>query len=169
MTPAELGQQLRENTSTLLQLRRATVALALTAAGSMGLITLYQMGILKHLPEPPIPGLNADMVDASPEAYSRFETPDGVLGLGNYAITMGLAAMGGTDRARSQPWIPLALAAKVFFDTTQAVRLFIDQKTKEGAFCPWCLLAAGTTLATIPLIIPEMYTALQHLFRKPRS
>lgn len=166
MKAKELSLQLRQGKGNFLAQRRGTVVLSLIATGSMGLITLYQMGIIKHLPEPPLPGLDADKVDASAEAYSRFSTPDGVLGLGNYAITMGLAAMGGQDRAREQPWIPLALAAKVAFDTSQAIRLFFDQKTKYHAFCSWCLLAAGTTIATIPLIIPETYAALRQLRRK---
>jgi uncharacterized membrane protein len=166
MKAEELSRQLRGGSGQFLPQRRGIIALEMVAIGSMGLITLYQMGMLKHLPEPPLPGLDADKVDASAEAYSRFSTPDGVLGIGNYAITLGLAAMGGTDRSKEQPWIPLALAAKVAFDTSQAIRLFFDQKTKYQAFCSWCLLAAGTTLATIPLVLPETYTALRHLLQK---
>lgn len=166
MTAEALSWQLRLGSGGFLAQRRGIVGLEMVAVASMSLITLYQMGIIKHLPEPPLPGLNADKVDASAEAYSRFATPDGILGIGNYAITMGLAAMGGQDRAQEQPWIPLALAAKVAFDTSQAVRLFFDQKTKYHAFCSWCLLAASTTLAVVPLVIPEAYTALRHLIRK---
>jgi hypothetical protein len=168
MKPEELGRQLRTETGSFLGLRRGIVGLAMVAAGSMGLITLYQMGIIKHLPEPPLPGLDSDRVDASSEAYSRFSTPDGVLGLGNYAVTMGLAAMGGKDRARKQPWIPLLLAAKVGFDLSQATRLFFDQKSKYHAFCSWCLLAAGSTVATVPLVIPETYAAIRHLTGKSK-
>ncbi len=161
-----LSQELRLGSGQFLAQRRSIVGLSLLAVGSMGLITLYQMGIIRHLPEPPLPMLNADKVDASAEAYSRFSTPDGILGVGNYAITAGLAAMGGQDRAREQPWIPLALAVKVAFDTSQAIRLFFDQKRKYRAFCSWCLLSASTTLVTIPLVIPETYAALRQLFHR---
>ncbi len=162
----ELSQQLRLGTGEFLPQRRGIVALSLITVGSMSLISLYQMGIIKHLPEPPLPLLDADKVDASAEAYSRFSTPDALLGIGNYAITAGLAAMGGQHRAKEQPWIPLALAIKVAFDTWQAIRLFRDQLTRFHAFCSWCLLAAGTTLATIPLAMPETYAALRQLIRK---
>lgn len=168
MKAEELSQQLRLGTGHFLAQRRGTVTLGLVAVGSMSLITLYQMGIIKHLPELPLSILDADKVDASPEAYSRLSTPDGMLGIGNYAITMGLAAMGGADRAQKQPWIPLALAGKVAFDAAQGIRLFFDQKTKYNAFCSWCLLTAGTTLATIPLIIPETYAALRQLLGRGR-
>ncbi|GAC1346759.1 MAG: hypothetical protein NVS4B7_19710 [Ktedonobacteraceae bacterium] len=166
MKAEELSRQLRLGEGSFLAQRRGIIGLEMVAIGSMSLITLYQMGMIKHLPEPPLPGLDADRVDASAEAYSRFSTPDGILGIGNYAMTMGLAAMGGQDRAKEQPWIPLALAAKVAFDTSQAIRLFFDQKTKYHAFCFWCLLAAATTLATIPLVIEEAYSALRHLIQK---
>jgi uncharacterized membrane protein len=164
-----LSRELRLGSGRFLTQRRGIVGLSLLAAGSMGLITLYQMGIIRHLPEPPLPMLNADKVDASAEAYSRFSTPDGILGLGSYAMTAGLAAMGGQDRAKEQPWLPLMLAIKVAFDTSQAIRLFFDQKNTYQAFCSWCLLAAATTLATIPLVIPETFAALRQLFEKGAS
>ncbi|MHB8598424.1 MAG: vitamin K epoxide reductase family protein [Ktedonobacteraceae bacterium] len=165
-TPEELSQQRRNGTGAYMAQRRGIVSLSLVAIGSMGLITLYQMGVIKHLPEPPLPNLNADKVDASAEAYSRFSTPDGILGVGNYTITMGLAAMGGQERSRNQPWIPLVLAAKVGFDVSQAIRLFFDQKTKQHAFCSWCLLAAGTTVAIVPLAIPETWAAVREAIHR---
>ncbi len=162
----ELSQQLRLGEGAFLAQRRGIVGLSLLAIGSMSLISLYQMGIIKHLPEPPLPLLDADKVDASAEAYSRFSTPDALLAIGSYTMTAGLAAMGGQHRAKEQPWIPLALAIKVAFDTFQAIRLFRDQLTKFHAFCSWCLLAAGTTLATVPLAIPETYAALRQLIKR---
>jgi uncharacterized membrane protein len=163
MTPAELSRQWREGSDSVLSRRRGVIGLSLAAAASMGLITLYQTGIIHHLPEPPLPGLDADRVDASDEAYSRFSVPDGALGLGSYALTLGLAAMGGADRARRQPWIPLALAAKVGFDLTQAIRLTYQQPTKYRAFCFWCLLASAATLASVPLVLPETIAAIRQL------
>jgi hypothetical protein len=69
-----LSRELRLGSGRFLTQRRGIVGLSLLAAGSMGLITLYQMGIIRHLPEPPLPMLNADKVDASAEAYSRFSS-----------------------------------------------------------------------------------------------
>lgn len=163
MTPEELSDELRNGSSDDLRRRRGIVGLSLVAVGSMAMISLYQMGIIRHLPEPPLPHLDADTVDASPEAYSRFATPDGILGIGSYALTMGLAAMAGKDRARTQPWIPLALAAKVAFDASQGIRLTVDQATKQKAFCFWCLLSAASTFATVPLVVPETRAALRQL------
>lgn len=164
MRPEALSLQLRQGTGTALRRRRGVVGLSLAAMTSMGVITLYQVGIIKHLPEPPLPRLDADKVDAAAEAYAKFAMPDATIALGSYAATIGLAAMGGQDRAVAQPWIPLALAAKVAFDALQAGKLTRDQATRQHAFCFWCLTAAMATFASVPLVIPEAYAALRRLF-----
>lgn len=162
MSPKELSRLLRTGSGGDLQRRRAVVALSLTACAAMGIISLYQMGIIPTLPNPPIPHFNSDKVDASPEAYSRLDTPDATLGLASYATTLVLAAMGAPGRVRTRPWIPLAFAAKVSFDTFYAVRLTISQWTKQHhTFCWYCLTASACTFATVPLVIPETVQALR--------
>ncbi|HET8627675.1 MAG TPA: vitamin K epoxide reductase family protein [Thermomicrobiales bacterium] len=164
-SPSELSRQLREGVGPDLARRRGIVGLSLAAMGSMGLVTLYQMGILRRLPEPPLPHFDAECVDASAEAYAALAMPDGALALMSYAVTLALAAAGGAERARDRPWLPLALAAKVAFDTAEAVRLTADQWTKHRAFCFWCLLAAGATVATAPLAAAEAVAAARRLAR----
>ncbi len=102
----QLGRELREGTGDFLDGRRAGAVLAAVSMASLAVVALYQLGVLKRLPEPPIPGLDAEKVNGSTEAYQLLKTPDAVLGLGSYAATLGLVAMGGADRAQTQPWIP---------------------------------------------------------------
>ena len=116
MTPEALSRELRLGSSRFLQLRRKTLGLSLLAAGSMMPIALYQMGILRHHPEPPLPWLNADAIDAASEAYAILATPDAVLGLGSYALTACLTAAGAEDRAQTCRWLPIALAGTVVLD-----------------------------------------------------
>lgn len=168
MTPNDLSKQLRQEAGEYLARRRGVVGASLVAVGAMGLITLYQMGLIAHLPDPPLPGFDADKVDASAEASAKLAMPDGVLGLGSYAVTVAFAAMGGEDRATTHPWMPLALAAKVAFDTVQAGKLSVDQWTTHRAFCVWCLLASGATAVTVPLVIPEARAAVTHLLAERR-
>lgn len=161
--PAALSRQLREGAGSFLEERRGVVKGALVGAGAMGLIVLYQTGIIKHLPEPPLPFFDADTVDASEEAYGWLSTPDGAIGLANYGATVVLAAMGGQDRAQRSPWLPLLLAAKTGADAFQAAKLTKDQITKHGALCAWCLLAAGATFASFYRALPEARAALRTL------
>lgn len=160
MQPARLSKELRQGTGPSLDRRRRILALTLTSAGSMGLISLYQMGVLRHIPEPPLPRLDADRVDASEEAYEKLQSPDAAIGFASYAVTALLAAAGEPARARTQPWLPLAMAAKIGFDAAQAAKLSWDQWARHRAFCSWCLLAAGATFATVPLAVAEVRETL---------
>lgn len=163
MDAKELSRELRYGASPDLGRRRGIVGLTMVAAGAMGVIALYQTGIIPHLPEPPLPRLDADKVDASDEAYAKLKTPDAVLGFHSYSTTMALAAAGGMDRAKTHPWIPLALAAKVAADAFQAGKLSIDQWVNHRAFCSYCLAAAVASFATVPLVIPEAREAWRNL------
>ena len=123
MTPAELSWQLRHSSAPYMQQRRAIAGLSLAAISAMSVIALHQLGLLARLPDLPFAGCDSNSVTESDVAYSRLATPDGVLGLGNFAVTLGLAAMGGANRAvknspgfrwRSRPracsilvWLPI--------------------------------------------------------------
>ena len=162
---AALSRTLRTSDDPAVRRRRGIVGWSLVAAGAMGVIALYQTGIIDHLPEPPLPRLDADAVDASPEAYAKLSTPDAVLGLGSSAVTMTLAAMGGANRTADRPWLPLALAAKVGYDVVQAAKLSVSQWTRHWTFCSWCLTAAAATFAMLPLAIPDARAAVSHVRR----
>ena len=51
------------------------IALSLTAIGCMGLIALYQTGIIRQLPDLPLPLMDAEKVDASEEVYENLPCP----------------------------------------------------------------------------------------------
>ncbi|MDQ3547596.1 MAG: vitamin K epoxide reductase [Chloroflexota bacterium] len=160
---ARMSEEFRTGDGQHLRLRRGVTGLSLVASGAMALITAYQTGIIRMLPEPPLPRLDAETIDAAPEAYRLLATPDAALGLASYAATTVLATMGGADRARGQPLIPLALAAKVTLDVAAAGKLTVDQWTHHRAFCFWCLLGAAASFASLPLVMPEARAAWQHL------
>lgn len=163
MKPEVLSRQLRTGNGEMLRRRRQLVALQLIGVAAMSPIVLYQMGIIRHLPEPPLPPLDADRVDAAAEAYAILRTPDAVLGIVNYGVTMALAAAGGEDRARHQPWLPLLLAGKVVVDAANAGRLTVAQWTQHRAFCSWCLLGAAASFASLPLVVAEARAAQRSL------
>lgn len=167
--PDALSRELRTGTGSFLVRRRAVIMLSIGASGAMGLITLYQTGSLRHLPEPPLPRLDADAVDAAPEAYTLLGTPDGALGLASYAVTAVLAAMGPADRARRQPVVPLALTAKVGLDVLVSAKLTRDQWVTHRAFCFWCLVASLASVISLPLTLAEGGAALAHVTNRRRA
>jgi uncharacterized membrane protein len=158
-----LSRELRESDAPYLRDRRWTVGLSLAAMGSLAVVSLYQMGIIRHVPELPLPYFDADAVDAAPEAYATLSMPDGILGLLSYAGTAALAAAGSSDRATRHPMLPLGLAAKVAFDAAVSGKLTVDQWTKHRAWCLWCLTASAATLAMVPRVIPEARKAAEQV------
>jgi hypothetical protein len=161
--PEQLSRELRTADDPHMRQRRHVVCPSLVSAACMGVIAAYQIGLTKHVPEPPLPLLDADKVDASGQAYEKLSTGDAFLGFVSYGVTMLLAAMGGSRRHETHPYVPLAMGAKAKVDAVQAAKLTIDQWVRHRAFCSWCLTAAASTFAVIPAVLPERRAALRTL------
>ena len=168
MTGQKLGEELRDGTGDFLCCRRVAASLAVVSMASLGVVALYQLGIFRRLPEPPFPGLNSEKVNGSAEAYALLHSPDAVLGLGSYAATLGLAAMGGAKRARTTPWIPLALGMKTGLDALLAASLTRKSWVHYRAFSLYSLVTALATFLTIPAVVPEATEAWREITGKSR-
>lgn len=166
MNPRLLSRELRKGRGGYLGYRRRIALSSVFSLGCMALISLYQIGVIRHIPEPPVPGLDADKVDASGEAYRQLQVGDAFIGMASYAVTAGLAGMGGARRAERNPLLPLALAGKAGFDLLQAGRLTYSQFARQGAVCFWCLAAAAATLATALSAVPEAKAAFGAVRRR---
>ena len=147
-----LGRAMRDSGKAMRN-RRAITALALGASLPLAVIALWQTGAIRKIPEPKLPIFDAEKVNGSPQAYEKLQIPDAILGIGSLIATAGLAAMGPPRRSRV---LTQALAAKVALDAANAAKLTIDQWTNYRAFCVWCLLAAGATLAMLPFAWNEI-------------
>jgi uncharacterized membrane protein len=158
-----IGYQLRNGRSDTLQRRRKIAGLSLLSIGSMAVISLYQLGLTRRLPDPPLSVFNSEKVTGSAEGYMYFNVPDSVLGIGSSAMTLGLAAMSSDDRARSQAWLPIALAGKTVIDLVVAGKLAVDQVTKHKALCSWCLVSGITAIGNVALSLPEARRAFSRI------
>lgn len=154
-----VSDDLRRGAGDFLEQRRWIATLGSLASTALGVVALYQFGVLRRVPELPLPFLDADAVDASGEAYQALRTPDAALGLVSASVTLVLAGMGDRTRAHTAPWLPLALAAKTAADTAGAGFLLAEQITKHRAVCSWCTVAALAQIATLPLAVPEARAA----------
>ncbi|MGH9582158.1 MAG: vitamin K epoxide reductase family protein [Bryobacteraceae bacterium] len=163
LSPDELGRELREGSSRFLKHRRGIMGLSFFSCAALGTIALYQMGILKKLPEPGWRGFDAGRVNGSAQAYSMLGIPDALLGLASYAVTACLAGMGSETRWKAHPLMPIGMGLKVFADAAFAGKLTLEECTKYRAFSLWSLLAASATFAALPLAIPEAKAALRHV------
>jgi uncharacterized membrane protein len=163
MTPRQLSHELREGRSPDLTRRRWVVGLSLIGAAMAQAVTLYQTGIIRRLPDPPLPGIDSNKVDASDYAYKRMQTPDGLIMLANYAATAWLAGSGGRDRARSHPILPIATALKAIADSAVALKLAREEWGENRALCAYCQVATACSLASAALALPEAASAARNL------
>ncbi len=158
-----LSDYLREGSDRFLNARRRVTGLYLAGSAAFGVVALYQMGLIKRVPEPRLPFLDADRVDASGEAFTTLRMPDAVLGLLSYAATLTLITSGGKDRVSTHPWLPVAAAAKVLLDAASGGVLTAEQAVKHRAFCSWCLGAAAASVVALPAVLPEASAAARSL------
>src|SRR5918992_5743764 len=91
-------------------LRRAIVGASLIGTACMAITTLFQAGMVRHLPDPPIEGFASDKVNASDLAYG-WGMPDSPLSIGSHSAAIALSTAGGADRAETQPLLPPAATA----------------------------------------------------------
>jgi uncharacterized membrane protein len=162
-TPAQLRQQIQNDQSRNMRLRRAA-AVSLLGIGAMTITTLLQMGIVKRLPDPPVGNFDSKKVNSSDEAYS-YGGPDSPINIVAHGINLVLASTGAPDRANRHPWLPLLAAALALPQTAIAAKyLFYQMPYVDQAWCPYCVIDALTHFATLGLVIPEAAEAVQVLF-----
>ncbi|MEJ7844396.1 MAG: hypothetical protein WKF93_02030 [Acidimicrobiales bacterium] len=158
-----VSDDLRRGTGDWLEERRRMAALGLGAMASMGVVAAYQYGITRRPPEPALPALDAEAVDASGEAYQLLRTPDAALGLVNYAVTLVLVGMGDRRRSTARPHGPNVHAPQGVHDPAAAPVLNPPPGTKHRKLCSWCLAAAAASVAMVPTALPEARAALRTL------
>ncbi len=163
MRPEQLSHELREARSTNLNRRRWIMGLSMVGAAASQLVTLYQMGVIPNLPDPPVPVFDSSRVDASNYAYENFNMPDGPRMLITYGITAALTATGGKNRAEEMPLLPIATAVKTAIDAGQATVLAFKEWDENQALCAYCQAATLASVASVALALPEAMEAIRHL------
>lgn len=166
MTPQQLSHELREEQTPDLNRRRWIVGLSMAGAAIGQLVTLYQTGIVKRLPDPPLPYIDSNRVNASNYAYKRAQTPDAVLMVITYGLTAWAAAAGGKDRAETNPALPIAMGLKTIADTATNLTLAKEEWQENKAFCAYCQTASVLSMASVALAVPEMVRAFRNVFRR---
>jgi uncharacterized membrane protein len=172
MHPQALRRSIQESDSPEMGSRRTIVGVSLIGITSMAIVSLYQMGAVKHLPDPPVrrPHFHSDKVNASTEAFG-YGMPDGPLTIGAHAANIMLAAAGPDDRSRQRPWIPLLASLVSGLQAAVAAKyLFYTMPKVDRAWCPYCITDALTHFATFALTLPEAGKAVGLRYRKrPRD
>ena len=157
-----LRRDLRHSTSDGMKRRRWIIGLSLAGMASMTAVSLLQTGLVRHLPDPPLPGFDSDKVNTSDDAY-QFGVPDGTLSLASLAANVPLAAFREAGRAQRKPWVPLLAAGKAAVEAVGAGWYFYQMPAKENAWCGYCIAGALVNAGLLALALPEAREALAAL------
>ena len=119
------------------QARSAALGSAGAAMLVLSYIVLRQVAVVRHLPDPPGEVWDSDEIVMSKTAHP-FGIPDGVLGLGSYAVTAGLIASGSS-----------LVRAKLVCDAGAAGFNVVRQVVEFRQVCSWCMVVAACTGAMV--------------------
>jgi hypothetical protein len=162
-SPSQLSRYLRTGSDPDLHRRRWIFGLSLLGAAMGQVVGAYQLGILRHLPDPPIGPWDSDEVDASDYAFRRASSPDAPFMILTYGLTAWAASAGGQDRPRHSPLLPLLMAGKVAADVLTNLSLVREEWGENKALCAWCQTATVASTASLALALPEARRAWRRL------
>lgn len=115
----------------------------LIASCAMTLVTLvpvalFQIGVIKRLPDPPFPIFDSARITHSKIAHP-LGVPDALLGIVSFGVTLSLILLASRRRGARQ-----LLGAKLTLDASAAAFNATRQIVSFGKLCSWC---SGTALA----------------------
>jgi uncharacterized membrane protein len=146
--------------------RLPVVVLSLAGLAVATVLTLFQAGVL-HTVWDPFFGDGSRRVLTS-SVSQALPVPDAALGVVAYLAEAVLESIGGRDRWRSRPWLPVAAGVVAAGLGVAAVGLIAAQVVLVGAFCTLCLTFAAISLLFAALVAPEVAAAVGTL-RRHRS
>jgi len=126
------------------QKERIALACCSVALGSLIPVALFQLNILKRLPDPPGAIFDSRTIVMSKDAFP-FGIPDGLLGLASYGTTFLLIFAAGQPAGSRNYLLTTSLQGKLLLDGSMAAWNATKQVTQFGRICSWCM---GTALAT---------------------
>lgn len=131
-------------------IRELLLATNLIGCLSMVPPAMLQLGLVKHLPDPPLDGFDSDKVNLSPDAFPA-GVPDGPVAFTSFAMNLYLLKLGRESRG----WRSI-VAAKSGLEALVALRYLYLMPTRERAWCPYCVLGAAAVISSFLLSIAWM-------------
>lgn len=165
MNGEAIRDNLRNGESEDLARRRKIIALSALGLVDFSLISLYQTGVIRHLPDLPYSLFASDKVNASKDAY-MMGVPDGPVSAAAYGLTMILASAGGSADTGRKPVMDAALGATVAGNTIGAVYYLYNMIFVQKKVCLYCLTGAAINIASAAIIAPSVIKSVKKLFGK---
>lgn len=150
-----IRNELRHGQSPSLNRRRKIGLLSAIGLIDFAIISLYQIGVIRHLPDLPARIFDSDTVNASEKAY-KMHLPDGTTGTALYATNLMLCSFGGSNKTGRSPWLSAALGLTVAGGALGALDYLFDMTFKQKKVCLYCVTGAAVNFLMVPLAWKEI-------------
>ena len=127
--------------------RRRIAALAAAGLVDFSVISLFQMGYIKHLPDLPLKVFDSDSVNSSKDAV-LLGIPDAPLSLVGYAATV-LLATAGNAKGKYTKFFDLALAGIVLGQAFGGAHYLYKMAVVQKKVCMYCVAGALLNFAAL--------------------
>lgn len=162
MKAMEIRNELREGVSDNLRRKRKIIALSALGLVDFSIISLYQTGVIKKLPDIPLPIFDSNKVNAANNAYI-LGVPDGPISATVYGLAMVLAAAGGSESTGRKPAFDVLLGAAIAGNAAGAVYYMYDMIFKQKKICLYCVTGALINIASAIIIAPVVLKGAKKL------
>lgn len=163
MDIAAMRDVLRTGHSEDLDRRRKVIGLSALGLVDFSIISMYQTGVIKSLPDLPFEVFDSNKVNASEDAY-RFGAPDGPISAVAYAATMVLASAGGDEQTGRKPVLDVALGATVAGNAVGGIFYLYKMIFVQKKICLYCVTGAAINIASAVIAAPLFSKALKKMF-----
>ncbi len=165
MRAAAIRQELITSSDEHLERRRKIMVLSAIGLVDFSIISLYQSGVIRKLPELPGRIFDSNKVNAATDAY-QMGAPDGTISNWVYATNMVLATVGGTEKSGRKPIHDVLLGGTVLSNAAGALYYLANMTFKQKKICPYCIAGAAINVASAVIIMPVFRVAIKKMFGK---
>lgn len=165
MNTAAIREELLSGESDDLRRRRKLIALSALGLVDFSIISLYQTGVIKKLPDIPHPLFDSNKVNTAPDAY-MMGAPDGPISAVVYASTMVLASAGGDEDSGRKPILDVMLGGAVAGNAAGAAYYLYNMVFKQKKICLYCVTGAVINFASAAVVAPVFMKSLKKLLGK---
>ena len=168
LSPSAISRSLRTADTPSLRRRRKVVAWSALGLLDFSIISLYQSGVIRHLPDLPLSRFNSDYVNGSDEAY-QWGAPDAPISAVALALNMVLATAGGSEDTGRHPMWNVLLGLSLAAHAGGAANYLVNMISEQKKVCLYCVAGAGISAVSLTVAWPDVRDSLRTLINRKKA
>lgn len=160
MNPEQIKKELRKPDG--FTIKRKIAILASLGLIDFIVISLYQLGVIRELPDLNVKYVDSNFVNASKEAY-KMGLPDGPVSAMVYTLILVLIGVKGTKSSGRSPVWDVLLGGAILANAAGAADYLRVMLFKQKRVCLYCIFGAFINFWMLKLFARRSFKALREL------